>query len=122
MLPGVCLACDTLLTSADVPCTLWHEAKGHSGGHCPRAVRKHLKHTLVETLKLDCIKVGDREAWQKIAIGHGKPQVTVAHLWVSICFVFQTHEGLAREYVHKRDCPSVAFWLLCWKGDTQVCG
>ena len=91
-------------------------------GALPKSCPQHLKHTLVETLKLECIDVGDREAWQKIAIGHVQPQVTVAHLWVSICFVFQTHEGLAREYTHKRDCPYVTFWLLCWKGDTQVCG
>lgn len=71
-------------------------------GALPRSCPQHLKHTLVGTLKLECTEVGDREAWQKTAMGHVKPQVTVAHLWVSICFVFQTHGGLAREYTHKK--------------------
>lgn len=71
-------------------------------GALPRSCPQHFKQTLVGTLKLECIEVGDREARQKTAIGHVKPQVTVAHLWVRICFVFQTHGGLARKYTHKK--------------------
>lgn len=82
-------------------------------GALPRSCLQHLKHTLVGTLKLECTEVGDREAWQKTTIGHVKPQVTVAHLWVSICFVFQTHGGLAREYTHKKGIVHMSHSGFC---------
>lgn len=42
-----------------------------------------------------------------------KLQVTVAHLWVSICFVFQTHEGLAREYTHTKGIVHMSLSGFC---------